>query len=105
MLINVESGPALAALPSLLAVPGLDGVFIGPHDLSVQLGVPEAWGHEVLRTLTRAHTRACTRARALLLLYLQLSVVFLPFALLLCRVSGSHAGCWGLGLRRKEVAY
>ena len=47
MLINVESGPALASLPSLLAVPSLDGVFIGPHDLSVQLGVPEAWGHEV----------------------------------------------------------
>lgn len=45
MLINVESVPALAALDSLLAVPGLDGVLIGPHDLSCSLGLPEQYGH------------------------------------------------------------
>jgi 4-hydroxy-2-oxoheptanedioate aldolase len=45
LLINVESAPALAALDSLLAVPGLDGVLIGPHDLSCSLGVPEQYEH------------------------------------------------------------
>ena len=45
LLINVESAPALAALDSLLAVPDLDGVLIGPHDLSCSLGVPEQYDH------------------------------------------------------------
>ena len=30
-------------LTKLLKVPGVDGVFIGPHDLSISLGVPETW--------------------------------------------------------------
>jgi len=42
---NIESVPALERLDSLLSVPGLDGVFIGPHDLSVSLGLPEQYDH------------------------------------------------------------
>lgn len=45
MVINVESVPALDNLDSLLAVPGLDGVLIGPHDLSCSLGLPERYDH------------------------------------------------------------
>jgi 2-keto-3-deoxy-L-rhamnonate aldolase RhmA len=45
LLVNIESSPALAALDSLLAVPGLDGVLIGPHDLSCSLGLPEQYEH------------------------------------------------------------
>jgi len=45
LLINVESVPAMEQLDALLAVPGLDGIIIGPHDLSVSLGVPEQWSH------------------------------------------------------------
>jgi 2-keto-3-deoxy-L-rhamnonate aldolase RhmA len=45
LLINIESAPALAALDSLLRVPDLDGVLIGPHDLSCSLGVPEQYDH------------------------------------------------------------
>ncbi|WP_334175306.1 aldolase/citrate lyase family protein [Pseudoxanthobacter sp.] len=33
----IESRPALEALPEILAVPGLDGVFVGPADLSIAL--------------------------------------------------------------------
>lgn len=43
LLINVESVPALERLEQILAVPGLDGVIIGPHDLSVSLGLPEQY--------------------------------------------------------------
>ncbi len=43
LMINVESLPALQRLEQILAVPGLDGVIIGPHDLSVSLGVPEQY--------------------------------------------------------------
>ncbi|QDK78605.1 aldolase [Spirosoma sp. KCTC 42546] len=42
---NIESVPALNRLDELLSVPGLDAVFIGPHDLSVSLGLPEQYDH------------------------------------------------------------
>lgn len=42
---NIESVPALDRLDELLAVPGLDAVFIGPHDLSISLGLPEQYDH------------------------------------------------------------
>lgn len=45
LLINIESVPAMERLDELLAVPGVDAVVIGPHDLSVSLGVPEQWRH------------------------------------------------------------
>jgi len=45
LMINVESVPALERLEQILSVPGLDGVIIGPHDLSVSLGLPEKYDH------------------------------------------------------------
>lgn len=42
-IINVESAPALGRLDQLLAVPDLDAVLIGPHDLSCSLGIPERY--------------------------------------------------------------
>ena len=42
-IINVESKPALGRLDELLAVPDLDAVLIGPHDLSCSLGIPERY--------------------------------------------------------------
>ncbi len=42
---NIESVPAMNKLDDLLSVPGLDGVFIGPHDLSISLGIPEQYDH------------------------------------------------------------
>jgi len=45
LMINVESVPALDRLEQILAVPGLDGVIVGPHDLSVSLGLPEQYSN------------------------------------------------------------
>jgi 2-keto-3-deoxy-L-rhamnonate aldolase RhmA len=45
LIANIESTPAIANLDALLGEPGLDGVFIGPHDLSVSLGMPEEYDH------------------------------------------------------------
>lgn len=45
LIVNVESVPALEALDEILAVDGLDGVLIGPHDLSSSLGIPEQYDH------------------------------------------------------------
>ncbi|WP_339705161.1 aldolase/citrate lyase family protein [uncultured Kriegella sp.] len=44
-LINIESTAALDNLDALLNVSGLDGVIIGPHDLSINMGLPEQYGH------------------------------------------------------------
>jgi len=45
VLVNIESVPALKALDEILAVEGLDGVIVGPHDLSCSLGIPEQYEH------------------------------------------------------------
>ena len=45
LIINIESVPAIEALDDILAVPDLDGLLIGPHDLSSNLGVPEQYEH------------------------------------------------------------
>jgi len=34
---------AIENLDAILSVPGLDAVLIGPHDLSVSLGIPEQY--------------------------------------------------------------
>jgi len=56
-IVNIESTPAIAALDDILAVPGLDAVLIGPHDLSCSLGIPEQYSHprfdEAVRTIVR----------------------------------------------------
>jgi 4-hydroxy-2-oxoheptanedioate aldolase len=44
-LINIESVPSFEKLDELLSVQGVDAVFVGPHDLSVSLGVPEMYDH------------------------------------------------------------
>jgi 2-keto-3-deoxy-L-rhamnonate aldolase RhmA len=43
LMINIESVPAIERLDRILAEPGLDGVIIGPHDLSLSLGLPEQY--------------------------------------------------------------
>jgi len=56
-IVNIESTPALEALDDILAVPGLDAVLIGPHDLSCSLGIPEQYDHprfdDAVRTIIR----------------------------------------------------
>lgn len=45
LLVQVETGEALENLDAILAVDGVDGVFIGPADLSASLGHPGEPGH------------------------------------------------------------
>ncbi|MGA7304518.1 MAG: aldolase/citrate lyase family protein, partial [Rhodothermales bacterium] len=37
----IESAEALANLSEILSVEGLDGVYVGPVDLSISMGLPE----------------------------------------------------------------
>ncbi|WP_428656559.1 HpcH/HpaI aldolase family protein [Runella sp.] len=61
---NIESVPAVERLDDLLSVPGLDAVFIGPHDLSVSLGLPEQYDHPEFEATVRTIIHK-TRARGL----------------------------------------
>ena len=61
---NIESVPALERLDELLSVPGLDAVFIGPHDLSVSLGLPEQYDHPDFEAAVRSIIHQ-TRAKGL----------------------------------------
>jgi 2-keto-3-deoxy-L-rhamnonate aldolase RhmA len=43
MIVNIESVPAIEALDEILAVPEIDALLVGPHDLSISLGIPEQY--------------------------------------------------------------
>ena len=58
-IINIESIPAVENLDNLLKVPGLDGVFIGPHDLSVNMGLPEMYDHPDFEREVETIIRKC----------------------------------------------
>lgn len=45
LIINIESKPAIESLDEILEIPQLDGILIGPHDLSCSLGIPEKYTH------------------------------------------------------------
>lgn len=40
-IVGIESVPAVNRLDEILAVPGVDGLFVGPNDLTTSLGVPD----------------------------------------------------------------
>jgi len=62
LLINIESVPALENLNSILGVPGLDGIIIGPHDLSCSMNIPEEYQNPVFE---EAVTKIISSARDL----------------------------------------
>ncbi len=51
LLIQIETKAALDELDAILAVPGIDGVFIGPADLAASLGHTGEWSHPQVRKL------------------------------------------------------
>ncbi|MDR3714308.1 MAG: aldolase/citrate lyase family protein [Puia sp.] len=59
---NIESVPAMEKLDELLDTPGLDAVFIGPHDLSVSLDLAEQYDHPDFEAAVRTIIRK-TRAK------------------------------------------
>ncbi|MDO5612518.1 MAG: HpcH/HpaI aldolase/citrate lyase family protein [Paracoccus sp. (in: a-proteobacteria)] len=61
LIVQVESVAGLAALDDILAVPGLDGVFIGPADLAADMGHAGQSSHPKVRA---AVTDALRRIRA-----------------------------------------
>ena len=63
LLINIESVPAIEALDEILAIPGIDAVQVGPHDLSCSLGVPEDYDHPRFLAAICEIIRKCRAAK------------------------------------------
>ncbi|MBM3942435.1 MAG: hypothetical protein FJ316_05835 [SAR202 cluster bacterium] len=42
-IIGIESVAAMANLDNILKVPGIDGIFVGPNDLSISVGFPDQY--------------------------------------------------------------
>ena len=45
-IIGIESVAAVNNLEKILDVPGIDGIFVGPNDLSISLGIPDQFDRE-----------------------------------------------------------
>lgn len=63
LFINIESQAALDNLPELLSVPGLDGVIIGPHDLSCSIGLPEEYTSPVFKAVVSGIINECKQKK------------------------------------------
>ena len=69
VLVQVETGEALEQLEAIANVDGVDGVFIGPADLSASMGYPGNAAHPVMeKTIDQAlsRIRACGKAPGIL---------------------------------------
>ena len=62
VVVMVESKEAVANIDAILAVDGVDGVFIGPYDLSGSYGMPGQTGHELVTRACQAVVAACSKA-------------------------------------------
>ena len=61
LLLNIESGPAIDRIDELLGFEGVDGVLVGPHDLSCNLGRPEQYEHPAYTDALRHIVEAARR--------------------------------------------
>jgi len=69
VLVQAESAQAMRNLDAIAATPGVDGVFIGPADLSASMGHPGNAGHPDVQTAIAdgiARIRAAGKAPGIL---------------------------------------
>ena len=59
VIIGVESVEGVNNLEALLAVKGVDGVFLGPHDISVSMEIPEEYDNPLFLDLVEDVVRRC----------------------------------------------
>ena len=52
-IIGIESKAAVDNLENILQVPDIDGIFIGPNDMSISLGVPDQYDTEIYRSTVK----------------------------------------------------
>lgn len=61
LILNIESRFAVDHIDELLDMPDIDAVFIGPHDLSVNLGIPEEYDEPLFEEYVEKVISACRK--------------------------------------------
>lgn len=61
LVLNIESRFAVDNIEKLLAFPEVDAVFIGPHDLSINLGIPEEYDNPEFENCVERVINACIK--------------------------------------------
>ncbi|MCQ2479943.1 MAG: aldolase/citrate lyase family protein, partial [Clostridia bacterium] len=61
LILNIESRFAVDHIDELLDMPDVDAVFIGPHDLSVNLGIPEEYDNPLFEEYVEKIITACRK--------------------------------------------
>ena len=60
LLVQIEHREAVENIEQILSVTGIDGVFIGPYDLSLSLGIPGRLNHpDILAAKQKVLTKIC----------------------------------------------
>ncbi len=62
IIAQIEGEAAIAELDDIMACPGLDGIFIGPYDLSQSLGIPGQVDHPSVKAILRNVAAKATAA-------------------------------------------
>ncbi|MBU6174445.1 MAG: aldolase [Planctomycetes bacterium] len=60
--VQIETIEALDVVDEIARIPGVDHLFVGPADLSVALGVPGDYLHDVCRSALKKVSQACNDA-------------------------------------------
>lgn len=63
LILNIESRFAVEHIDELLDMPDVDAVFIGPHDLSVNLGIPEEYDAPLFEEYVEKIISACRKRK------------------------------------------
>ena len=58
-IVGIESVPAMEALEEIVAIEGVDAIFVGPNDLSISLGVPDQYDHPKYEAALRTIIATC----------------------------------------------
>jgi len=63
VILQIEHIDALPHVADILAVPGVDGVIVGPYDLSASMGRPGEFAHPEVAAAVAELARACNERR------------------------------------------
>jgi 4-hydroxy-2-oxoheptanedioate aldolase len=58
-IIGIESVDAVKNLEAILDVPGIDGIFVGPNDMSISLGFPDQYDRPEYQTTVKHVIDTC----------------------------------------------
>ena len=61
MIVQIETDKAVNEIDQILAVDGIDGVMIGPYDISGSLGVPGQLDHPDVKEASAKVLKACIK--------------------------------------------